>query len=254
MKFRRALAGVVAGVFAAALAANTTAGPAPHDPPVLTLIMDDLGYDAALARRTLALPRPFAVAILPDSPLARAVYDDASAHDIDVLLHLPMDAGAPPRTNDTVIAAAMTESEMREGVRAALERVPRAIGVNNHEGSVLTADGDSMAIVMDELRHHHDGLIFVDSRTNPDTVAEEMAHEVGLPTTSRDVFLDHDPAAEAVDRAVDLWLATARRTGCSLAIGHPREATLSVLERRMPRLAGEFDLVDLRTYIERCAD
>lgn len=250
MRVLRALVGLAALVVTVV---SPCAWSADGDAPTLTLIIDDLAYDSGLARRTLALPRPFTVAILPDSPFARAVLADAGEHDIDIMLHLPMDAGAPARTDAPVIAATMTESEIRERVRAALQRVPNAVAVNNHEGSALTADAEAMAVVMDEL-HRHGGLIFVDSRTNPDTVAARSAGDAGLAHTSRDVFLDHDPAEEAVDRAVDLWLDAAEREGCALAIGHPRAATLTVLERRLPQLAGEFDLVDLRTYIARCTD
>lgn len=250
MRWLRTLA---SGLIAAVVLVLAPAAPAEREAPVVSLIIDDLAYNADLGRRTLALPRPFTIAVLPDSPYARAVQAHASVHGIGVMLHLPMDAGAPPRNGDNVIAATMTETEMRHSLRAALARVPRAIAVNNHEGSVLTADAEAMAIVMDELRDHG-GLMFVDSRTNADTVAARAAREAGLASTSRDVFLDHDPAAEAVDRAVDSWLAAAERRGCALAIAHPREATLEVLERRLPRMAADFDIVDLPTYIDRCED
>lgn len=234
---------------AAASEINGVAAPEER-PPVVTLIIDDLGYDPALARRTLALPRPFSIAILPESPLARAMQDAAGAHDIDVMLHLPMEAG-DRSPGQTTLSDLMDEGDLRDAVREALGRVPAAIAVNNHEGSRLTADAAAMAVVMDELRLRGN-LMFVDSRTTSTTVAGRSAVEAGLPSASRDVFLDHDPDPAAIDRAFDHWLALARRRGCALAIGHPRRSTLEVLERRLAALGDQVDRVDLTTYIDRC--
>lgn len=222
------------------------------DPGVVALIIDDLGYDQALARRVLALPRPFGVAVLPDSPLARMVRDSADRRDIDVMLHLPMSGsrnGAEPGRG--VVTAGMSADAVRRVVRDGLAAVPEAVAVNNHEGSGITADAEPMATVMAELAAHDD-IAFVDSRTHPRTVAATAARAAGLPAASRDVFLDHDPDPEAIERAFDQWLTLAKREGCALAIAHPRPSTLAVLERRLPELGDEVDRVGIRTYIERC--
>ncbi len=220
-------------------------------PATVTLVMDDLAYDRALARRTLALPRPFTAAILPESPLAEAVAAEAAANGIDVMLHLPMDTGNAQAAYPITVTGDMTPEQIRATVRAGLAALPTAVAVNNHEGSALTGDRQAMAVVMDELARSDD-LLFVDSRTDPATVAEQEAVRAGLAATRRNVFLDHDPAPAAVERAVDEWLETAQRQGCALAIGHPRPATLAVLERRLGELGEAVERVDLATYIERC--
>jgi len=248
-------AGLVAGVRAAAagflLAIASALPAAAEDVPVITLIIDDVGHDYAVVRRTLSLPPPFTAAILPASPYARAAHDEALAHGRDVMLHMPMEAGAAPAPGHPTLRADMDDAAIRRTLRRALDTLPGVIAVNNHEGSRLTTNRGAMEAVMDELRAGGP-LIFIDSRTTAGTQAATAARAADLGTGSRDVFLDHDPSPAAVDRAFDHWLATARREGCALAIAHPRPATLAVLERRLPELADRFDRVDLATYIERC--
>lgn len=219
---------------------------------VVTLIIDDLGYDLGLARRTLALPPPFAVAVLPDSPHARRVSAAAAAHDTVVLLHLPMSVRDVAPGSEHVLTPAMSRAELTGRLEAALRLIPEAIAVNNHEGSELTADPVAMGSVMSVLARNGP-LAFVDSRTSAQSVAEEVAMAAGLATTRRDVFLDHDPRPEAVAIAVRYWIDRARDSGCALAIGHPRSTTLEVLEEALAGGLGEgIDRVDLPTYIERC--
>ena len=68
----------------------------------------------------------------------------------------------------------------------------------------------------------------------------------------RDVFLDDDPSPEAVAAQFAAWLDAARARGAAIAIGHPREATLALLERELPRArAAGFELVPVSYLLER---
>jgi polysaccharide deacetylase 2 family uncharacterized protein YibQ len=100
-------------------------------------------------------------------------------------------------------------------------------------GSRMTADAASMHVVMDVLREH--GLLFVDSRTSPRSVAAGAAAEAGLPHTARDVFLDHFPGPEFVHRQLAALESRARRSGTAVAIGHPLPTTIEVLAEWIPR-------------------
>jgi 2Fe-2S ferredoxin len=72
----------------------------------------------------------------------------------------------------------------------ALDDIPFRVGVNNHMGSRFTSDAKGMALVMVTLKDR--GLMFLDSRTSAQTQAANAARAAGLPTLSRDVFLDND--------------------------------------------------------------
>lgn len=60
----------------------------------------------------------------------------------------------------------MAPDEMRR-LGWSLARVPGLVGINNHEGSLFTADPAGLAPVMATLRARH--LFFFDSRTGPDS-------------------------------------------------------------------------------------
>ncbi|MNT62426.1 Divergent polysaccharide deacetylase [compost metagenome] len=76
-------------------------------------------------------------------------------------------------------------------------------------------------------------------------MAAAEAQKDGLASLSRDVFLDDDPSEEAVARQLQLGIALARRQGSAVLIGHPRPATLAVLEREVPKLkALGIELID----------
>lgn len=214
----------------------------------VALVIDDLGYSTERARRALALPPPVTVAILPHTPHAERIARAAGHAQIDVLVHLPMEAHShAPQPG--MLRANMPTERFRARVRRALAGVPGAIGVNNHMGSRLTGNAEPMALLMDELLGS--GLVFIDSRTTARSRAADAARAAGVASTERDVFLDHDQDPAAIERQVERWLELARTSGCALAIAHPRPATFAVLERVLPRAQG-IDRVGIRTYIERC--
>lgn len=216
----------------------------------VALVIDDLGHNRERARRALALPPPVAVAVLPEAPYSELIARSATAAGIDVLLHLPME-GHNDRLPVPGLKGGIPDARFRDRVRDALAHVPGAIGVNNHMGSVLTTDRHAMSLLMTELNAAPRPLLFLDSRTTPNTVAEAAAVEAGLGTTARDVFLDNDPSPAAIERQVHRWLRRARTSGCALAIGHPYPETIETLERLLPHIEG-VRRVSLREYVETC--
>ena len=67
-----------------------------------------------------------------------------------------------------------------------LKTVPYHVGVNNHMGSLGTTNVELMKIVLGELKTR--GLFFLDSQTTTDSVAYEVAVQLGVPALKRDVF------------------------------------------------------------------
>ena len=114
--------------------------------------------------------------------------------------------------------------------------MPGAVGVNNHMGSVATADPRVMRAVVGVLSRR--GLFFLDSRTTDATVAEKTAEEAAVPAVSRRVFLDDVATEDAVRRQLEELVRRAKQEGEAVAIGHPYPATLAVLEKELPGLAG----------------
>ncbi|AVB22639.1 MULTISPECIES: divergent polysaccharide deacetylase family protein [Pseudomonas syringae group] len=210
----------------------------------LTLIIDDLGQNPARDSRTLALPGPVTLAIMPDTPHATEFAREAHRAGKTVILHMPMD----PATGPYAWHPELPLPELESRLNAALLKVPYAAGINNHMGSRMTAEPVAMTWLMAELQRRH--LFFVDSRTSAKTVAAAEAQRIGLASVSRDVFLDDERTAEAITRQLQTAIKLAQKQGSAVVIGHPYPVTLDVLERELPRLKAQgVEWIDLRSMI-----
>lgn len=214
----------------------TRAAPAVH--PVIAVIIDDLGNSPSEGLRMAQLPGPVACAILPHTPYAVMLADACHARGKEVLLHLPMQGLDDAPLGPGGISLAMTEVQIQNTVRGDLRSIPHAVGVNNHEGSLISMHPGDLAWIMQTL-HATGGLYFVDSYTTADSIAYQIAREHGIPAARRDVFLDDVNTETAVRFQFSRLLDIARHKGFALAIGHPRPATLAVLNAELPRLVAQ---------------
>ena len=216
------------------------AGP-PHDvpaarTPVIALIIDDLGAHATKGRRAIDLPGPVALSFLPHGKHTVELARLAHSNDKEVMLHLPMQAmGQTRHRHAGELMADMGQPEFLDTLFHNIAAIPHVSGINNHRGSLLTQKSDNMAWLMQALNDHGE-LFFVDSRTTAETVAADMAQAYGIPSTSRNVFLDNEPTPGAIRRQFRELVRRARTEGLALAIGHPHPATLAVLAEELPRL------------------
>lgn len=204
--------------------------------PEIALIIDDMGSRLDAGRQVVRLPGPVACAFLPYAPHTAALARLAHDHDKEVLLHLPMQTMEGGALDAGGLTLNMTEQELARTVAAGLAQVPHVVGVNNHQGSLLTRHPGHMLWLMRSLRGDRN-LYFVDSRTTKHTVARQIAYENQVPSVSRDVFLDADPSPNGVAREFKRLLDLARRNGSAVGIGHPHPATLALLARELPLLS-----------------
>ena len=229
--------------------AQVVAAQAHAGAPRIAIIIEDIGHSLVKGERAIALPAPVTLAVLPFTPYTAALAARARDAGKDVILHQPMQAMRSGRQERGTMTQAMDSTLLRKALRTSLARVPYAIGVSNHTGSLLTTSPTSMAWLMAEV--HAQGLFFLDSRTTNETVAEQSARAAGVPIISRDVFLDHVVEPEAIAHQFDRALRLAERRGFAVLIGHPHDATLSLLERELPSLASRgFQLVPVRALVD----
>lgn len=229
-----------------------TASSGANNQPRIAIIIDDLGYRLEAGRRAIDLPGPVAFAVLPGAPRTRTLALQAHANGKEVLLHLPLQARPDdPAQEPMGINLDMSRKEFRETFRMAFESVPHAIGVNNHRGSLLTRHPGHMQWLMEEIQAR-DRLFFIDSYTTHESVALQMAGELGVSARKRDIFLDPDPLPETVAREFERMKRLASQRGSVIVIGHPYAATLDLLERELPKLADDgFELVTVSELLQQ---
>lgn len=204
--------------------------------PRVAVIIDDLGYHRDYGMRAVHLPGPVACSFLADAPYATDHARIAHATGKEVLLHLPMQPHAGASGHPGALGVNHTASDMRRTLSRDLDRVPFVVGINNHQGSLLTEQPLHMRWLMDAM-DAYPTLYFVDSMTTPRSVALSSARAAHIRSTRRNVFLDHVRDPDAIAAQFDRLIRMARQRGTALAIGHPYPETLDVLEQRLPLLA-----------------
>ena len=223
-------------LFCAACTSGMCADPARPPGPVVAVMIDDLGNNLDEGRRVVALPGPIACAILPHTVYATEIADLAHAAGKEVLLHLPMEAISDLPLGPGAITLDMNEIQIKHTVRDDIASIPHLVGVNNHEGSLITQHPGDLAWIMQAL-HAAGPYFYIDSYTTVESVAYEIAREQGVAAARRDVFLDDENTEVSVKQQWKRLLQIARTHGFALAIGHPKSATLTMLEEELPKLA-----------------
>lgn len=220
----------------------------PH--PVIAIVIDDMGLDRRRSAQIAALPAPVTLAYMPYARQVAQQTAQARAGGHELIVHMPMEPDDLARNNPGPDALLVKNAEP-ENMRR-LDKNLRAfdfyMGVNNHMGSALTADRAAITPVLQDLKKR--GLWFLDSKTNPRSVASGVAADIGLPFAARDVFLDNVDSRAAVLQQLYVAENLARRKGYAVAIGHPKDGTVAALKdwmRNVPQRG--VTLVSLSTII-----
>lgn len=211
--------------------------------PLIVIVMDDLGLDHRRSRQTVALPGPLTLSFMAYAEDLPSQIERAHAAGHELMLHVPMEPSSSaidPGPN--VLLSGMPKDEILKNVAWNLDHVSGYVGINNHMGSRFTEDRDGMQVVANALKQR--GLLFLDSVTSGKTVAHDVARETGIPFAVRNVFLDHDDDLEAIRHQLHQVEQIAKKTGLAIAIGHPRDKTLTALKAWLPKLSEKgFQLV-----------
>ncbi|MEQ3635468.1 divergent polysaccharide deacetylase family protein [Alcanivorax sp.] len=200
--------------------------------PRIAIIIDDLGYSRQQGQAIIDLPAPVTCAVIPFSPHGRRLAERASLVGKEVLVHMPMATQGHLKLDRGGLQNGMDEPQFLDAVRQALSQIPQARGLNNHMGSALTEQTQTMGWLMSELKVHR--LFFVDSRTSSHTVAQQVAQQVGLPNAGRDIFLDNERDLININQQFNRLIRLARQRGQAIAIGHPYPETVHYLQQVLP--------------------
>ena len=196
--------------------------------PQIAIVLDDLGLDQKATRRAITLPAEITLSFLPYGRASQGLAEEAMARGHEVMVHIPMEPEGDADPGPGALLVDQSTDRIASLLARQLDEFPGAVGFNNHMGSRFTADVRALLPVMREARAR--GLLFLDSRTTANTLAAKIGEAAGAITVSRDVFLDHASGADGLLAQLDELEKTARATGQAIAIGHPHEMTLDVLE------------------------
>lgn len=220
--------------------------------PALAVVVDDFGYfDNSLVRRFLEIGVPLTITVIPGLEHSKEICRKALDAGKEVLCHLPMEPeeGAEKAGGDHLVLVGMSDEEIEGSVESALATTPDVVGINNHMGSLATADRRVMEAVMRVCRRR--GLFFMDSMTTPRSVAGEAAEKVGVPSFGNDSFIDNrdGDTEESVRRLISI----AKSRGLAAGIMHVRKKAFGDLQwligearREGVRLVTASEMLELR--------
>jgi polysaccharide deacetylase 2 family uncharacterized protein YibQ len=196
----------------------------------VALIVDDMGYSLEAINELCSIGLPLTIAIIPYSPLASEIATISRQYDLEVILHLPLEAINNNEGNNSkgMITADMSEEEVITIVEKNLDQVPYIRGVNNHMGSKITADTHLMNIILERLKNRD--LFFIDSRTTSSSVAYNLAQNMNIPSAYRHIFLDGELNERYIEGQLVELFRRAQQNGFALGICHPTKETLKVLK------------------------
>ena len=198
----------------------------------------------------LKLPVPITLSILPMTPHGKEIAADAVAAGKAVMLHIPMEpfsASAHPGPGE--ITTEMSDAQVQAQLDADIASLPRLPGANNHMGSRASSDPRIMRDVIGVLKQND--MFFIDSMTAMTSVGASTAHDLGVPTAERDIFLDDSVNVPYIEGQIRQLEATARKNGLAIAIGHPFPATAQALATMVPQMqAAGFEFVDASTLVK----
>lgn len=201
--------------------------------PRVAIIIDDGGYGGDVTNAVLDLDPRLTLSILPGAPHAQYTAERAVERGFEIMLHMPMDDAQVPYT----LTDDMSPQTIAQKVNEAVTSLPGAKGINNHMGSVFTANKHAMDAFFTALKDLP--LYFVDSRTTDKTLAHATAEAVGIPVASRNVFLDNETSPESIRKQIDHLIDLALEQGQAIGICHFRPTTVALLADVLPQLKGK---------------
>ncbi len=202
--------------------------------PKIAIVLDDWGYNTKNVTGLMEIDKPITLSILPGLPYSAFVAEKAKERNFEVILHMPMEPKAKMRLEAGTLYTAMNDGEIRSNFTRALESVPYAKGISNHEGSKATEDGRLMRVVFGELKTGN--LFFLDSFVTNDSVCEPLAKEMNVRFAKRDVFLDNESDPDYIRKQFGKLIDLAVKNGGAVGIGHDRPNTIAVLKEMIPQI------------------
>jgi len=216
---------VVSDVSVNEIIEHVITGDPKKDVSKIAIVIDDLGINVKMTNAIIDIDVPMTLAFLPYAKNLDDFVQRSIDNGHEVIIHTPMQPVSTKTDPGPVyLKAGMSDKDFNEAIDIMFNSFSGYVGINNHMGSKATQDKELMSKLMPILKERD--LYFLDSRTIGNSIAEDTAHEYGVRSISRDVFLDHENDDEFIQDALARTRSIANNGGLAIAIGHPKETTV----------------------------
>ncbi len=198
----------------------------------LVFVFDDAGHNLDQLEYFLKLPFPCTIAVIPRLRYSKEAANRIRKAGKEIILHQPMQAmNLKINPGEGAIKPGMSEQEIADTLIANINEIAPIVGMNNHEGSLMTSDETAMRVVLNVCKKKN--IFFLDSRTSSKTVCPKIARELNFPIWQRAVFLDNIKTEAAMKKQIIRGLEIAEKTGTAIMIGHIVTVDLAKLLEKM---------------------
>jgi len=185
----------------------------------LCFVFDDGGQNISQLKKFLELPFPITVAVLPQITHSVESAELVRQSGNEVILHQPMQSvNASINPGPGAITPDMSDDQIVAQLFVNINQLAPIAGMNNHEGSGITADANKMSVILKMASEN--GIYFLDSRTNSETQVPYVAGEMGYTYYERNIFLDNEKTRANALSELKKGLAIANKKGSVIMIGH----------------------------------
>ncbi|WP_372397368.1 divergent polysaccharide deacetylase family protein [Azospirillum sp. HJ39] len=212
--------------------------PATDKRPRVAIVMSDLGLSGVTTGNALAkLPPGITLAFLPYAERLDDWIERARTKGHEVMLSVPMEPQNYPRDDPgpNALLTMLGPDRNIERLEWSLGKAVGYVGITSTTGSKFTANPAAMQPVIDALKAR--GLLFVDARLTPKSVAGPLANLAGVPRALGDRVIDRDLSRGAIDDQLRELEELAKTNGAAVGFASPYPTTIERINLWMTALA-----------------
>lgn len=205
------------------LKANTsleTLGRGINKTSYVAIVIDDFGNNGDGTEEMLEIGIPITVAVMPFMPHSREEAQRAIKAGHEVIVHMSMEPekGKIEWLGPRPILNNLSNEEVKDIIKDAIEEVEGAVGINNHMGSKVTQNESIIRAILEEAKERN--IMFLDSKTTPNSVVGKVSQELNMTYLERDIFIDSIRDKNHMKKQLDKLGRVALEKGYAIGIGH----------------------------------
>ena len=184
----------------------------------IVFVIDDAGHSLPELEAFLDFPGPLTIAVLPGLPHSAEAARRIRAAEKELFLHQPMEAIGGQHPGPGAIYAGMNTEDILAILHQNISEIGPVAGMNNHQGSKITADREIMETILAFCREQE--IPFLDSKTTHVSAVPAAAKNLGIAIGERNFFIDNNQDYNSMQSVINEGLEIAAARGSVIMIGH----------------------------------
>ncbi|CAO3442205.1 Possible divergent polysaccharide deacetylase [Azospirillum argentinense] len=212
--------------------------PAADRRPRIAIVLAEMGISGVTTGNALQkLPPTITLAFVPYAERLDNWVERARGKGHEVMLSIPMEPQDYPRNDPgpNALLSMLPPERNMERLEWSLGKAVGYVGITSTTGSKFTANPDAVNPVIAAMKAR--GLMVLDARANPRSVAGTLAGQAGVPRAFADRVIDRDLSRGAIDDQLAELEAIAKANGAAVGIGAPYPSTIERINLWLTGLA-----------------